>query len=374
MISTPGTRQNANLYNMEMKLFVQCIQQDQKFWNMIINMPLGNKAFLTRLKNVEFIVEPFTTRTNAEHINIGTFAPQDETNILVVNMKHNIKNTHMETELGIADNAKTKVDMRYHYNLKINSWEQLKCVIANLNCFVLFIANNGNAAKKRTLTLGTITASTKPYLSCHLEQLMMILSGPGMAKWQEEVSKQYKHLYFSILMHVQNALAAWVAVCSDLENNENAGQKIAPTRSSIFMDEFEAAMSMLMTDIQMAKQLQRAGNFAMAPMTYEKFCPALPKSMPPNTAPSGGRNNNSGEKRRTSFANENNGRDSPGGFKKAKTDKQLEFSKSKGMFKHVAGKALNPCLHKPPVIEFDGKCAPLCLKHCSSGMACTFKS
>jgi hypothetical protein len=40
---------------------------------MIIDMPLGNKAFLTQLKNVEFIIEPFTTRKNAEYINIDTF-------------------------------------------------------------------------------------------------------------------------------------------------------------------------------------------------------------------------------------------------------------------------------------------------------------
>jgi hypothetical protein len=47
LISTSGSKQNANSYNMQMKSFVQCIQQDQKFWNMIIDMPLGNKAFLT---------------------------------------------------------------------------------------------------------------------------------------------------------------------------------------------------------------------------------------------------------------------------------------------------------------------------------------
>jgi hypothetical protein len=68
-----------------------------------------------------FIAETFTTRTNAKHINIGTFAPQNESNISVVNMKHNIKNMHMESELGIVNNAKTKVDTFCHYNLKITT-------------------------------------------------------------------------------------------------------------------------------------------------------------------------------------------------------------------------------------------------------------
>jgi hypothetical protein len=260
---------------MQVKSFVQCIQQDQLFWNMIIDMPHGNKAYLTRLRNVEFVVEAFTSRTNAEHINIGTFTPQDETHFSVVNMKDNIENTHMESELGIADDAKTKVDTRCHYNLKIVTWEQLKCTITNLNCFVLFVANHGNAAKKRSLDPlgGTPAAKTKPYLSCHLETLLTILSAPGMNKWQEEVSKQYKHLYFTILMRVQNALATWVAVCHDHENNENAATKVAPARASVFVKEFDASMSMLMSDLQMAKHSQTAGNFAMAPLTYIKFCP-----------------------------------------------------------------------------------------------------
>jgi hypothetical protein len=41
---------------------------------------------------------------------------------------------------------------------------------------------------------------TKLYLSFHLENLLMILSAPGINKWQEEGSKQYDHLYFTILM------------------------------------------------------------------------------------------------------------------------------------------------------------------------------
>jgi hypothetical protein len=64
----------------------------------------------------------------------------------------------------------------------------------------------------------------------------------------------------------------------------------------------------------------------------------------------------------------------PGNYKKAKSDEQLEFSKSKGMFKLVPGKTINARLHKPPNLEFDGKRAPLCLKHCSAGMACQFKN
>lgn len=364
-----------------MKAFVQCIQQDQKFWNMIIDMPHGNKAYLTRLKNVEFVVEAFTSRTNAEHINIGTFAPQDSTHSSVVNMKDNIEKTHLETELGIADDAKTKVDTRCHYNLKIMTWEQLKCTIANLNCFVLFIANHGNAAKKRSLT-GTPAAKTKPYLSCQLEMLMTILSAPGMNHWQEEVSKQYRHLYFTILMRVQNALATWVAVCHDHENNENAGTNVAPGRMSIFVEEFDAAMSMLMSDLQMAKHSQTAGNFAMAPLTFTKFCPApikiektFEKQSPSYQAPGSRSNNSSGDKRgRVTFNDDSARRDSPSSFKKAKSDEQVEFSKSKGMFKLVPGKTVNARLHKPPLIEFEGKRAPLCLKHCSAGMACQFKN
>jgi hypothetical protein len=62
-----------------------------------------------------------------------------------------------------------------------------------------------------------------------------------MNKWQEgEVSKQYKHLYFTILMCIQNTITTRVTVCSNLKNKEKAGQKIAPACSSIFVDEFEA--------------------------------------------------------------------------------------------------------------------------------------
>jgi hypothetical protein len=115
---------------------------------MIVDMLHGNKAYLSHLKNVRFVVEAFTSRTNSEHINIGAFAPQDETHSSVVNMKDNIETTHMETELGIADDAKTKVNTRCHYNLKIMTWAQLKCTIANLNCFVLFSNNNVNGIPK----------------------------------------------------------------------------------------------------------------------------------------------------------------------------------------------------------------------------------
>jgi hypothetical protein len=61
-------------------------------------------------------------------------------------------------------------------------WEQLKCTIPNLNCFALFIANH--AAKKYSLNplLGTPAAKTKPYLSCHLEMLLTLLSAPGINK------------------------------------------------------------------------------------------------------------------------------------------------------------------------------------------------
>jgi hypothetical protein len=100
VIATSGSMQKVNSYNMQMKSFVQCIQQDQKIWNMIIDMPHGNKAYLTCLKNVEFVVEAFTSRMNAEHINIGTFAPQDEMHFSVVNIKDNMENLHMDSELG----------------------------------------------------------------------------------------------------------------------------------------------------------------------------------------------------------------------------------------------------------------------------------
>jgi hypothetical protein len=68
---------------------------------MIIEMLHGNKVYPTCLKNVKSVVEAFTSRTNAEHINIRLFAPQDKMYFSVVNMKDNIKNTHMESDLEI---------------------------------------------------------------------------------------------------------------------------------------------------------------------------------------------------------------------------------------------------------------------------------
>ena len=84
-----------------------------------------------------------------------------------MNMKNNIENTHMEYELGIADEAKNKVDTRCHFNLKIIKWEQLEGVIANLNCFVLFVANKGNAAKKQSLNPSLVPSATNLKRTSH---------------------------------------------------------------------------------------------------------------------------------------------------------------------------------------------------------------
>jgi hypothetical protein len=131
---------------------------------------------------------------------------------------------------------------------------------------------------------------------------------------------------------------------------------------------------MIMSDIQMAKHSQTAGNFAMAPMTYNKYCPVLPESQPPSNVPLGGCNNGSGDKCHSSYSDEGNCRDSPASFKKAKIDEQVEFSKLKGMFKLVAGKGINDRLNKLHIIKYDGKCVPFCSKHCLAGLACQFKS
>jgi hypothetical protein len=255
-------------------------------------------------------------------------------------------------------------------------------MIANLNCFVLFVANKGNAAKKQSLNPSLVpsAANSKLYLSCQLENLLMVLSGPGMNKWQEEVSKQYHHLHYTILIRLQNALATWVSACCDLENNENAGKNIAPICTSTFVEEFDAAMSMLLNDIMMAKHSQTAGNFAMAPMTYPKYCPVFVKSektydKQAATQNQNGRSNTSGDKRnRVNFNDDSTRREPNDSSKKAKTDDQIEFSKTKGMFNVVPDKSVNTRVNKPPIIEFRGKRAPLCLKHCTTGMACTFKS
>ena len=137
---------------------------------------------------------------------------------------------------------------------------------------------------------------------------------------------------------------------------------------------------MLLNDIQMAKHSQIAGNFAMAPLTYPKYCPIFPRfektyNKPAANNHQNGRNNTTSKKRgRVGFTDDIPGRETTDYSKKAKTEEQVEFSKSKGMFKTVSGKSVNTRMHKPPIIKFRGKRAPLCLKHCSAGMACTFKS
>jgi hypothetical protein len=65
-------------------------------------------------------------------------------------------------------------------------------------------------------------------------------------------------------MRLPNPLTAWVSACTNHENNENAGNEIATVRHSIFVEEFDAAMGMLLAnDIKMSKHWQTAGNFPM---------------------------------------------------------------------------------------------------------------
>jgi hypothetical protein len=97
------------------------------------------------------------------------------------------------------------------------------------------------------------------------------------------------------------------------------------------------AMSMLMSDMQMVKHSHTAGKFAMAPLTYNCFCLApikiektYGKHMAYNQA-SGAHSTNSSEEKPGSMSIMNNSscHDSPGNFKKAKSDGQVEFSKSR---------------------------------------------
>jgi hypothetical protein len=195
-----------------------------------------------------------------------------------------------------------------------------------------------------------------------------------VSSWYGQMARRGEQTVQAPVLHYSNACLerARNMVCLDLEKNENAGQQIAPDRSSIFVDKFDAAMTMLMSDIQMAKHSQTAGNFAMAPMTYNKFCPPLPKVQPPTMHLPEGATTAATRSAVPPTRMRETARTCLG--VSSKSDEQVEFSKSKGMLKLVAGKAINAHLNKPPVIEYNGKRTPLCLKHCLAGLACQFKS
>jgi hypothetical protein len=76
----------------------------------------------------------------------------------------------------------------------------------NLNCFVLFVVNHGNATKKRSLTpmAGTPAASTKSYL----------LSCPSQAPHDDPVSSRHEQMARGGVQAVQALVFHHLDVCS----------------------------------------------------------------------------------------------------------------------------------------------------------------
>ncbi len=365
ILNKNGKAMNAVQLNQQLRAFVITLEDKGRMQDHYIDMPPLNKACLTQMSVAGWLSQTLTSEFAHDRTHLTCF------NLAASNKRHeshqsavtNMNENHMECELGVGKDARTKIDTKALANFDITTVEELYTLLANLNAFVKFLvakrdSNGGN--------------TYQPWLSQWLEGVLSELTAREGRKWLEEATRQTLYLPYAIALRVQNAFALVCKAAHDIHLNEAALEGRAPDSKNRIMRDIRLSFDQIMGDLASARISNTAGPFGGAPpLTLKEHCPTVMSMMYP-TAPKGKRQQ----------------QDSPDGGKGGKVGraegkpqppkpnaKAVAGPGGKKGFFRLANGAKEPNLreNKPPRVTVEnGKQKFICMQFCTQGLNCTY--
>ena len=367
ILTKSGKLQNAVKLNQQLLAFSTRLQESGQIQDHFIDMPPMNKACMTQMTVAGWLSQTLTSeyaqdKTRLTCFNLAASCAKTDAHWSALN---NMNDNHMECELGVGEDSRTKIDTKALSSYDITTVAELCTLLANVNTFIKFIA-----ARK---DLG-YSPNNQPMLSGWLDQLLSEITGRDGRKWLDEATKQTPFLPYAIALRVQNAFALLCRAAHDIQLNEAACAGTPPERNVRIIRDIRMSFEQVLTDLAMARISNTAGPFGGAPpLTLKEHCPTVFSTMFPHLVAAGERKRGR-DRDNAGDAKGVRGGKTPNPNGKPNNGEGEAQGKDKGFLILIdATKRPNMSTYKPPRVTAGTRHRFLCVLFCTQGLACPYK-